>query len=725
MRGKPARLSSVLVVGLLLSLLSVPGGAQAAPVGPPGAIPTTLVSGPHPSATLDGPISGALPRFQGSFACTQGPISVTLADGLTGTASTCGIGTSDAYTNSGHVSVGGAGYVVDTDFGGFVVRVPNGWLAFSCRSVPEGCILGTTTDPVLSTGPIMVLGGRIGPRAAFSSFTPFEYANGERVVVSTDSVAVSDIGAWLAVKTRGRNSLARIDWATREVLPFAGAVACCQGFPDQTPLAIDDSGQFIAQGRIAWGSVPLAVWDIAPCGPPPSDASVAAGCETVGVATLTGNTAFSPGRAVFLRWFHDRLSFAAGDPGSPFALWELVPESALDAVGVSPAVAPSGTKFTFTFRCTYPNPSLEVAYADGSDTGIFEDSPTSLNRYNFAAAVAVDLPGTFKARVSCGPATVESDAFISEQYKYVALGDSYSAGEGVEPFFDAYNRCHRSMGAYAMKVEQSGVTGESIYERLYTGDELGLGWGFQACSGATTSDMLTEGHHGDALPQLQLDRSADFSNPYTLPVDAETDLVTMTIGGNDVEFSAILGYCYLSANCTQGIYKDGLSLSDYVDGLLARLGPKLDKVYSRVEDQAEHARILVLGYPQLVPASIDEQRCRALLQRGSPWGTVGLTLQEQQYIRSATVRLNGVIEQRAEASGRAEFVRVDRFFAGHEVCGSQGEWINGPSFTVGTGTEGLPGYLDDRSFHPNPCGQDAMAVLVNVRLNASLRDVAC
>jgi len=54
----------------------------------------------------------------------------------------------------------------------------------------------------------------------------------------------------------------------------------------------------------------------------------------------------------------------------------------------------------------------------------------------------------------------------------------------------------------------------------------------------------------------------------------------------------------------------------------------------------------------------------------------------------------------------------------HEPCGEDGEWLNGP-------TVDILKRPNDQSFHPNECGQAAMAVLVNLRLNAYLAEVEC
>ena len=121
--------------------------------------------------------------------------------------------------------------------------------------------------------------------------------------------------------------------------------------------------------------------------------------------------------------------------------------------------------------------------------------------------------------------------------------------------------------------------------------------------------------------------------------------------------------------------------------------------------RAPNARILVLGYPQPFPAEKTRQACSAL----SPFQG------EQDMLRRLGVRLNGTIKSAvatvARSGARIEYVPVAGRFAGHEVCGGRGAWING-IIMISTGFGLNPG-----SFHPTLGGQrDGYAAAVNAAL---------
>jgi len=276
-------------------------------------------------------------------------------------------------------------------------------------------------------------------------------------------------------------------------------------------------------------------------------------------------------------------------------------------------------------------------------------------------------------------------------FTYVALGDSFSSGEGVAPYLGAATtRCDRSTRAYATWVRPRGFTA-SVYALASGGGAPGADnrygsdanvrtsglftWSFWACSGAKARQVL------DGATGLE-----------------NADLVTLTVGGNDAGYVDVLVKCGLS-RCNTAAFRSQRA------ALIDAMKPKLETTYRAIAMQAPHARILVLGYAQPFPATRAEQSC------------VGLRLfsGEQDMLRALGVRLNGTIASAvaevAESGVNIAFVPVASRFAGHEVCGKKGSWMAGIVFSR-TGFD-----LDPGSFHPNLKGQrDGYGAAVNAAL---------
>ena len=159
------------------------------------------------------------------------------------------------------------------------------------------------------------------------------------------------------------------------------------------------------------------------------------------------------------------------------------------------------------------------------------------------------------------------------------------------------------------------------------------------------------------------------------------DLVTVTVGGNDIGYAPVITACGLPGwlgNCHAAI-------DEALDTLRNELPGRLTTVYAAVKDQAPAARIVVTGYP--------------LLFNGTDCNLFTFfTASEMARLNDATEKLNELIEAEADAAGVA-FVAVARAFAGHAVC-DRLPWINGLVLPV------------VNSYHPNVVGHTAYAVLV-------------
>jgi hypothetical protein len=285
--------------------------------------------------------------------------------------------------------------------------------------------------------------------------------------------------------------------------------------------------------------------------------------------------------------------------------------------------------------------------------------------------------------------------------RYVALGDSYSAGEGLAPFEDGTqnvdrggDRCHRSLNA--------------AYAGLLAFDH-DTTLVFRACSGAQVRHVFDEVQDQSGVPnRLGLQVEPDVADL----ADDEDDvrLVTITMGGNDVGFADVLKFCgwdeWLHA-CVDRPFRDHDSLDEWAAVELGLLRTGLLGLYPGLRAAFPTARILVLGYPLLLPSQKAPDlglRCRILFR--------AIDDREREAIRGWNEELNRTIQAATEEVGVAiEYVDVATHFAGHEACGPHGEWIQA------IGLEALPkGPVRDGLFHPVTVGQQMLARIIACHL---------
>lgn len=256
-----------------------------------------------------------------------------------------------------------------------------------------------------------------------------------------------------------------------------------------------------------------------------------------------------------------------------------------------------------------------------------------------------------------------SEVFAAEAEKlnYVALGDSYSAGEGNPPFIvptdnNGGNGCDRSTTAYPIQLVENTVN--TLRLRA-----------FVACSGATSDEVYT-GKNGEPS---QLDS-----------LDASTNAVTVTSGGNDAYFADFAAQC-VTGTCDAGSSQYGDTL-DYIDN---HLQDNLELLFSRIRTTAPNAAVYVLGYPELVSSG----SCPSYLSSG-----------EQIAVETVVTSLNNKLLAAVQNTDTG-FHFVDPTtsgspFLGHDLCSSN------PYFL------GLNIAEHRFSFHPNAGGIEAYTTLL-------------
>lgn len=221
-----------------------------------------------------------------------------------------------------------------------------------------------------------------------------------------------------------------------------------------------------------------------------------------------------------------------------------------------------------------------------------------------AAAAAALLVGAAQSAAAAPP------AHPAHPVRYVALGDSYSSGLGIPDQVDA--NCGRSDHDYPSLVAQA-IGADSFTD--------------VTCAGATTAEMTAA--QGTAAPQFDA-------------LTADTTLVTLGIGGNDIDVSGVVTRCGLlglllpiGAPCRTSYTLLGV---DQVAATIDATAPKIDAVLQQIHARSPEARIVVVGYPDILPE--DGTNCYA---------TVPLTAGDEPWLRDSEKRLNSMLAQRAAA----------------------------------------------------------------------------
>lgn len=307
----------------------------------------------------------------------------------------------------------------------------------------------------------------------------------------------------------------------------------------------------------------------------------------------------------------------------------------------------------------------------------------------------------------------------SASLSYVAMGDSYSSGEGTPPFFPGTDGpsdfCHRSKLAYSQVLGQA----------------YGITPGFYACSGAQTANIISDGMFGEP---------AQINGPGV----NTASLITISIGGNDAGFKPLLFSCIehkltadlINAQVISQLGPVSLWLGLTADPSCADSQPFVDSANNDIDDVLEAAKrtyqallaktsptdtsIIAADYPHIFPDSQSEQSCAAL--------SYILTSADEQFFNQAADHLDGVLQDAAAQAG-VNFVDVRSAFGGHAVCGSGGAWINGISLASGSGSPCTlmaggqclwSGFPIVGSFHPNSTGQSSgYAAPIEAYINAA------
>jgi len=247
--------------------------------------------------------------------------------------------------------------------------------------------------------------------------------------------------------------------------------------------------------------------------------------------------------------------------------------------------------------------------------------------------------------------------------KYVALGSSFASGPAIPDPADT-STCLRSTHNYSHLVAA----------------KLKLALTDATCGAATTDNVLTT-PQGTNPPQIDA-------------VTPDAKLITITIGGNDVNYTVSNLGCAASGAKGQNCVGNGVNPQD-IAAALAALPGKMANMFGAIKDKAPKARVIVLPYPRVLPSSATPCPPSAPMQPT-----------DMKFLVDFGDKLHTIIKQSA-ATAKVDYVETYTP-TGHDACAAPARrWIEGQT----PASAAFP-------FHPNGAGMSAQAKLILKRLQS-------
>jgi lysophospholipase L1-like esterase len=306
---------------------------------------------------------------------------------------------------------------------------------------------------------------------------------------------------------------------------------------------------------------------------------------------------------------------------------------------------------------------------------------------------------------------------------YLALGDSYTSGEGdmgKQPDGTSYytadtdidGGCHLSTRSYPFllrdywkyttsrmqSVACSGATiagdyGAPLDSYFGQHEELRLSAGDRANIVADAFARFIPGR----IPQLEFVKKN------------KPKVITLTGSGNDVGFSSILRYCagdivetaVFDYSCE---YVKGGALNEVLNDMIDSQYAKIRKLIQDIQSASPDSKIYYIGYPSFIAGS--EGSCA--LNNGA------LNGKERDMINEAVSRLNGVISSATAATG-THYIDIESALTGGRMC-------EGSEYVTGVADATIYQLGMSSSFHPNAQGHAQIAKKVEDALNDPVAD---
>ncbi|MEU2238291.1 SGNH/GDSL hydrolase family protein [Streptomyces sp. NPDC018338] len=352
-----------------------------------------------------------------------------------------------------------------------------------------------------------------------------------------------------------------------------------------------------------------------------------------------------------------------------------------------------------------------------------------LGVYHFTGTPKVELSNTTADGTADEDIAWDAVAFQllpgKPKHMVVAMGDSYSSGEGAGAYSpesntshgtSRWNACRRSANSWARKVVLPGQS--SGIGALSDGFSSAVEFQNLACSGSMTKNVayVPSGNapqgHGEG--QFREVRQTDSG-----VLDSNTTLVMLTLGGNDeTGFATAMEECGNLTNCSS----DSTFLPRN-KAIVDRMIPDLASVLETIATKAPNATVVLMGYPELLSRTV---KCA-----GSWYYDMTEVAALAELVNYADVEQRKMVDAlRTGQQLKIQYADPVDTFVGHGGC-DEPEWIN--KIVIGPNGDGdfhpgdpasqlctwewLGDCLSRESFHPNNAGTTGYAQVMTGRLN--------
>jgi hypothetical protein len=361
-----------------------------------------------------------------------------------------------------------------------------------------------------------------------------------------------------------------------------------------------------------------------------------------------------------------------------------------------PAAAATTTQATYTISNGRGlSHQVTISQADYTDAWV------SLGTWWLGPGASVSL--TNLNTTADGDLAFSGVAFVPQPSgTYVMLGDSYSSGEGTLSYDSGTDNYPAlcwdpATNDFDVPCTNNGHRSSLSYNRVFADATRVFGPNGNrvdvACSGAIIDDFFNDYRSDGKCPNELRQASA---------LGSDTSLVTLTFGGNDLDFAPVIKACVLRQGC-QNTYDD--SIRAQIAALMNPANPRgWPSLFAAIRQAAPNAEIVVLGYPEHLVQSAADQPGNACWQAGF------MDASDRDWLNQMGELLEQDLSQTAAASG-VDFIDVAPMFLGHELCTSD-PWFTG--IFDGSANDDLsamqnlintdPFWHNQNDFHPNSLG---------------------